>query len=478
MTPNLYSELLNNRLLVVNEKPKTYQFMTERHLQAVWLEQKYFKNLKTKEGNKIEILSPGIWNAEAGPDFLKAHIVVNGKEYKGDIEIHLNEEEWYHHGHHKDERYDNVVLHVSLWKNSSDKGIIKSNDQATITACLEEYLTISINRIVQLIDLDLYPYRRFSGSGKCASSCFKKLNENEINTFFVSAANWRLKQKKKYLEIRFGDINKQVMGGIAMALGYKHNSEAFADLFSYLLSLRDEPEDELLAVAFGCCGFFDKKCPQHWLDNSYYQNLKILWDAKKNLILHQAEIRLDHVRPYNHPIRRIVYLVKMLKDHESDFIWKNIFLCWEEYLRNEDDKRVLKNFKESIFNTIPNYLDSYWNHHYTFENSPKDEFLSLMGESLKSQIVINTVLPILFCEQKEEHQSAFDKCYSLMQTTESTKGKYLKYRFFGDSQKGKILENSQTEQGAFQLHKDFCIHYEASCDGCPFIEKMNSLGVI
>ena len=113
---NQYTQIIANLPQAASETGNEYHLLTERHIQAVWFEQKYFKNLRTSTNEPIEIISPGIWNAEAGPDFRKAHLKIGGREIQGDIEIHLMDEFWYQHQHHLDDRYNQVVLHVSLWQ--------------------------------------------------------------------------------------------------------------------------------------------------------------------------------------------------------------------------------------------------------------------------------------------------------------------------------------------------------------------------
>ncbi len=64
------------------------------------------------KGDRVQILSPGTWSPLEGPDFQNALVVVNGTRIRGDIEIHRTLQEWFHHGHHLDNRYTNVVLHI------------------------------------------------------------------------------------------------------------------------------------------------------------------------------------------------------------------------------------------------------------------------------------------------------------------------------------------------------------------------------
>src|SRR5439155_4366128 len=77
----------------------------ERLIHCIWSEQLFRKNLLV-EGKTLMISSPGWWNLEAGPDFRNAELMIDGQRVCGDVEIHLNSGDWYHHGHDKDPRYN------------------------------------------------------------------------------------------------------------------------------------------------------------------------------------------------------------------------------------------------------------------------------------------------------------------------------------------------------------------------------------
>src|SRR5690606_36822658 len=60
----------------------------------------------------VSIDQPGDMNHDSGPDFLSARISIGNESWAGNVEIHLNSNEWYQHAHNVDPAYDSVILHV------------------------------------------------------------------------------------------------------------------------------------------------------------------------------------------------------------------------------------------------------------------------------------------------------------------------------------------------------------------------------
>ena len=76
----------------------------ERAIQRLWASGEVRGPMAATSGAKIEIVHPGDWNRGAGPDFLGAEILVDGKRLRGDIEIHLRCADWNAHGHDREDR--------------------------------------------------------------------------------------------------------------------------------------------------------------------------------------------------------------------------------------------------------------------------------------------------------------------------------------------------------------------------------------
>ena len=77
--------------------------MTERLLQFIWQFQYFNKNnLHTIDGECLEIILPGQYNHNQGPDFFNGRIRIGDTILVGNIELHLIEADWHRHEHQHD----------------------------------------------------------------------------------------------------------------------------------------------------------------------------------------------------------------------------------------------------------------------------------------------------------------------------------------------------------------------------------------
>ena len=62
----------------------------EHEIQRIWAEQDFDSSgLKTVDGKKIEVFSPGWWNQGQGPDFEAARLSIGDDFFYGSVEVHL-----------------------------------------------------------------------------------------------------------------------------------------------------------------------------------------------------------------------------------------------------------------------------------------------------------------------------------------------------------------------------------------------------
>lgn len=90
--------------------------LEEREVQKIWASRAFCgKGMVTRSGRRLEVLHPGRWNFQEGPDFRDAILELEGHRVHGDVEIHFHEKDWKLHGHDSNPNFDGVVLHVVLF---------------------------------------------------------------------------------------------------------------------------------------------------------------------------------------------------------------------------------------------------------------------------------------------------------------------------------------------------------------------------
>ena len=208
----------------------------------------------------------------------------------------------------------------------------------------------------------------------------------------------------------------QFAAGVAMALGYKNNSEPFFQLFLRLHKMRALPEATLFSLALGACGFFSGEFKERWGGSGYYRSLEQLYIDHRDLSPQKIELKLAQVRPLNHPVRRLAYLVKWIRDPKLESYRDRMVTLWESGWAHCYTMRKWKPMEETLEGMIPEYDDPHWFSRYTFEEKKAGGLLPLMGSSLKREILVNVIIPFIHqaatANGKEAELKAFHAFYS------------------------------------------------------------------
>ena len=87
---------------------------------------------RTEAGARLRVVYPGRSSGAAGPDFRNALLEIEGVGLvRGDVEIHLRQQDWESHGHSGDPNYNGVVLHAVLGAESPTT-VLQSGRQAPV----------------------------------------------------------------------------------------------------------------------------------------------------------------------------------------------------------------------------------------------------------------------------------------------------------------------------------------------------------
>ncbi len=259
-----------------------------------------------RDGRKVKIISPGIHNTDAGPDFSHARIVIDGKEWIGNIEIHIKASDWFRHSHHKDAAYDNIILHVVA---VDDTEIYRSSGVAIpqLLIPLQPDIMKRIAALTESID---------AVSCRNSLSSFHPL---QISDWLESLSTERLHSKGKrildMMQIYGGDWRQVMFITLARGLGFGLNSIPFELLaksipLNYLLRHSDNFM-QIEAFLFGQAGMLDSSCN---IFDEYFQSLcreYLFLSRKYNLRPINVSLwKFARTRPSNFPHRRIALLAR------------------------------------------------------------------------------------------------------------------------------------------------------------------------
>ncbi len=321
--------------------------LTERFVQAIWADQIFDTHrLRTLSGESLEILSPGNWNSEGGPDFRNAKIRIGNQTWMGDVEIHLHSTGWKDHRHSLNHAYDHVILDVSLWEAVDAKEIKTSQGHVVPQLALHPYLQSSLGELLESLDPDRYP---MPPTRVQPQKWLSHLTRDEILLQVESAGVYRLEQKAARIRKEMDDVDpsQTAYQVLSEALGYKHNKFAFREIARR----------------------------QSWKKLTQQTSLE---DRIEILLSEGARhpLRLAQVRPANHPQRRLAALAILTHPHPCVAAW---FL------------QILTDLPHHL--SPPKITHAFWSFRYSRNGTVLRKPVSLLGRDRWLEIVTNVILP-------------------------------------------------------------------------------------
>ncbi len=408
--------------------------MQESFLHYVWQFQYFDKReLKTTQGDPIEIFYQGIGNGNSGPDFLNAKVRIGTIDWAGNIEIHTKASAWYEHGHHVDAAYGNVVLHV-VW--NSDKEVFR--EDGTLMPTLELQGRVDRSLIERYRKLVENP-----GTIPC-SKTFAEVNDVVKFSMLDKALMQRLEQKAgqilqlaKASTYDWEEVTYQIMG---RNFGFKINYDPFFQLVNAVphktLLKHSDNLVAMEAILFGQAGFLE-----FGLKDEYFKVLqreyKVL-SAKYGLTqykLNQAMWRFLRLRPANFPTVRIAQFSALY--FNANNLFAKLMEATSEGQLNE------------LFAVDPS---AYWHSHYRFGRATVRS-ISKMGKESVDNLIINSVAPLLVAYGKySDNQALIDRAVSFLQKVPAEKNKITR---IWDTM-GCHSKSAFDSQALIELHNNFC----------------------
>lgn len=370
----------------------------------------------TTDGKKVEILSVGEHNRDAGPDYSHARIRIDGHEWVGNIEIHVCASDWTKHHHHLDKAYDNIILHVVR---TADKPIYNSKGELVPQCELnypsdKDYLS-ALFESAQRMDSAI---ARIG----CAEQLLhdpRLLTEGWRKTLLCKRLECKRASITRLLEITKGSWEHALYISLARNFGFHTNSVPFEELaintpLSYLQKHRNSLF-QLTALLLGQAGLVQEPELQKEYD---FLRVKFGLTPLEGSIWKHARLR-----PQNSPELRIRQFAQLM--HQSENLLSKIL--------DTDDLKEL----EVLF-AVPQ-----------------------MGKSSVDILLINTVIPYKYAYALHQNNPVkAEQALRLMEKIPAEKNTIVRqWRVLGQE-----VKNAADTQALLHLYQNYCQHHE--CINC------------
>ena len=376
---------------------------------------------QTTDGRSVEILSVGEHNRDAGPDYSHARVRIDGKEWVGNIELHVCASDWVKHRHHLDKAYNSVILHVVR---TADKPIYNAQGEL-VPQCELQYPS----------DQDylsgLFQAAQQMDSGLSRVGCAEQLLHDPgllTDGWRKTLLHKRLECKRasieRLLEITKGSWEHALYISLARNFGFHTNSLPFEQLaintpLSYLQKHRNSLF-QLTALLMGQAGLLDglQVTGDGLRMAKEYEFLRTKFSLTP---MDPTLWKHARLRPQNSPELRIRQFAQLLYQSES---------LLSKILDRQDLKELVPLFE-------------------------------VVGRSSIDILLINTVIPYkyAYARYRNNAQEA-EKALALMEQIAPENNTIIRqWRILGQE-----VKNAADSQALLHLYQNYCQHHE--CINC------------
>ncbi len=494
---DLYGRLLQQFAAQVEERGASYgranQNVREELVRCLWFGSHFRpEQLATDDGRRLEVISPGWWNVEGGPDFIRAELLLEGSgRLVGDVEVHTNASAWYAHGHDRQPEYDDVVLHVVMWNDSEGRQILRHCGEPVPQLTLSRFVEEEIGELVEIVDLEGGPPEP-SGTSVPVRYCGQSVAEGRLSLEWLGrlldiAGDWRLLDKAERLH-RLQQklpLEQILYESVAEALGYKNNRMPFLQLTDLLpvRTLREtvpadappsERQEVLEAALYGAAGFLDEATgpPADGETASYLERLRARWEelptALRERRMSPAHWSFSGTRPVNYPTRRIAALACLYAQHLPGGLFGHMMRVLRT-AHAKEGRRLDTALRDALVGVLTELQHPYWSYRYTFGGTRLSRPYSLIGQERALSILVDVIIPLTVANAEAGEDSALTarlhRLWSgLPGRAPNTVLRRMRQTIFGQSRGGQqVVSSARRQQGLHQLYKDFC----NTPGGCP-----------
>lgn len=395
--------------------------------------------LRTTDGREVEVVDPGLPNNDAGPDFFNAKVRIGGTLWVGNVEIHERSKDWYAHGHDRDARYDNVVLHVV---SAADGDVFTHGGNRLPQLLLQVPASVRQN-YAALLQADRYPPCRNTAA---------TMPRVALHAWLSALQAERLAAKEEAIRRRVkqcgGSWEAACFVTLARSCGFGVNTDAFETWAQSipLMSVAHHRDNvfQVESIFMGQAGLLNpESAPARHRDaaecDEYFQRLR----REYGYLAHKFGLqpidfrmwRFLRLRPQNFPYIRISQLASLYCSRRASL--GSIVEC-----------STLAEMRAALDTAVT----PYWRTHYLFgmESAESEKRLTAASADL---IVVNTIVPMLYAYGR--HKGDESLCVRAMDFLESLRPEANNIvRMWREC--GVTAQNAADSQALIQLKHAYC----------------------
>jgi hypothetical protein len=447
----------------------------ESIIQCIWYDRLFREDeLVSHDGRRVKIVFPGWWNRGEGPDFLGAQVEFNGRPFSGDVEIHLHHADWTRHGHHLDERYNEVILVVVLEPDAPVNPPVRASGKRIPTLSLAPYLKEDLGSLAAQVPLEDYPYNAGTAAGKCAVTEAAHGGEAVCNLVRL-AGEWRVLRKAHSMRERMdGAGEEQAIYELLLgACGYshfKHHFLAIARQLHYERARQLARQDPMLleAAFLQVAGLLPDNLPEGTQAVPHYARLRGLRrDFLPGLKPLPLEWRRVGVRPVNNPERRLAGAAMLIAHTAREGLLESISQIWDM----EVSPAVRRRHFEEVFSK---YM-GFWAVHCTWTGKPLRHPTAPVGNSRIRSIIGNVFVPAGLALARKARDFQFEErvlafFHAMPPEPDNKITRMMTPRLYGSGKPPKL--DFCLQQGMIQIRQDWC-ESNPSCRNCSILSFIN-----
>ncbi|NWF78181.1 MAG: DUF2851 family protein [Chloroflexi bacterium] len=442
---------------------------SERQAALIW-QQVVGKELAGTEDELVNVIYPGRISGDDGPDFRDAVIAHKSRLTKGDVEVHVKSSDWYSHAHHADAAYNNVILHVVLWHDSSSATLVKSGKLVPVL-CLAQVLRHQPYLLPQHLP------------------CFQILDHMDSQTLaklLTATGQERFTEKARQFQdevLRFAqkeEAEQVLFRGLMRALGYAKNTKPFQELADRMPLSSLEARKGLAAkqaLLLGAAGLLPSQRKQGKSSTGLVlspskeqevQELEQIWRSEGQGIEAMTEDawNFSHIYPNNSPVRRLIAQSYLLERYRKEGLLAGILRLVRE-APLPAGHRVLND-------SLTVVGDGYWRDHFDFDARNKTKIPALLGRSKAGEIAVNVVLPFAFswgelADEPKLRENAMELYSNYPKLAENYLTRHMRNQL---DLEGHFALTACHQQGLIHIFRSYC--REGRCAQCPLASSGSS----